>query len=197
MSNIPFPASQTALDLAMQDRSVQDLPVQDMPVQDLPVIDKLLYRDGMSRVGGAVHVVTTGGKAGRAGFTATAVAAVSDDPATLVVCLHATSQSVPVLSGNGVFCVNTLAGDEAALADIFAGRTGLYGEARFSAGDDLWSQLVTGSPVLSRALVAFDCRLIEATRVATHHVLMGEIVGLTMAGRGPGLIYKDRSYHAL
>jgi flavin reductase len=173
------------------------LSVQDIAVDGAPGLDKKHYRDGMSRVGSAVHIVTTGGKAGRAGFTATAVTSVSDDPATLLVCLNATSKSLPVLTGNGVFCVNALAGDDAALADAFAGRTGIYGEARFAALEAVWAQLVTGSPVLGRALVAFDCRLIEATRVATHHVLMGKVVGISMTSPGSGLIYKDRGYHQL
>ncbi len=164
------------------------------------MVERGLYRDGMSRVGGAVHLVTTDGPAGRAGFTATAVASVSDDPPTLLVCLHATSRSLPILTGNGVFCVSTLPAGTEALADLFAGRAGVHGPGRFDASTGLgaaWSHIVTGAPGLANALAAFDCRLVEATRVATHQVLVGEVVGLTLAPRGPGLIYKDRAYHGL
>src|SRR5689334_610142 len=38
-----------------------------------PGPDAVLFREGMSRVAAAVHVVTTDGPSGRAGFTATAV----------------------------------------------------------------------------------------------------------------------------
>ncbi|MPT25288.1 MAG: flavin reductase, partial [Starkeya sp.] len=47
-----------------------------------------LYREAMSRLVAAVHVITTHGAEGRAGFTATAVASVSDSPPTLLVCLN-------------------------------------------------------------------------------------------------------------
>ncbi|MET0746456.1 MAG: flavin reductase, partial [Microvirga sp.] len=45
-----------------------------------PSPDPSRFREGMSRVAGAVHLVTTDGPAGRAGFTATAVTPVTDDP---------------------------------------------------------------------------------------------------------------------
>ena len=41
------------------------------------------YRDAMARLGAAVHVITTDGPGGRAGFTASAVCSVTDDPPTL------------------------------------------------------------------------------------------------------------------
>ena len=47
----------------------------------------------MSRLGAAVHVVTTAGLAGKTGFTATAVCSVSDQPAMLLVCLNRRSNS--------------------------------------------------------------------------------------------------------
>src|SRR5947207_2348847 len=70
-------------------------------------VDAQQFREAMSRLGAAVHVVTTDGPAGKTGFTATAVVSVSDDPATLLVCLNRTATSMPILRENGVFCVNT------------------------------------------------------------------------------------------
>src|SRR3712207_7651316 len=55
-------------------------------------LDAVLFREGMSRVAGAVHVVTTDGPAGRAGFTATAIAPVTDSPASLLVCVNTKSE---------------------------------------------------------------------------------------------------------
>ena len=45
------------------------------------------YRDAMACLGAAVNIVTTDGRAGRAGFTASAVCSVTDDPPTLLVCM--------------------------------------------------------------------------------------------------------------
>src|SRR3954464_8214319 len=88
------------------------------------VIDARRFRDGMSRVAASVHVITTDGPAGRAGFTATAVAPVTDSPASLLVCIDAAGRSAQALAENAVFCVNTLAVGDRALAEIFAGRSG-------------------------------------------------------------------------
>src|SRR5690242_9975305 len=66
--------------------------------------DSLEFREGMSRVAGAVHVVTTEGPSGRAGFTATAMTPVTDSPASLLVCVNTASRSAQALLANGVFC---------------------------------------------------------------------------------------------
>ena len=158
-------------------------------------LDAVLFREGMSRVAGAVHVVSTGGAMGRAGFTATAIAPVTDSPASLLVCVNTESRSAQALLANGVFCVNTLSAADTMLADIFAGRADLQGEARFSVGE--WETLATGSPVLTSALVAFDCRLTDARIVATHHVIIGEIVAVRIGEHRPALVYQDRAYRQL
>ncbi|WP_230532495.1 flavin reductase [Microvirga roseola] len=160
-----------------------------------PALDPGLFREGMSRVAGAVHIVTTQGSAGRAGLTATAVAPVTDSPASLLVCVNSAGRSAQVLLANKVFCVNTLSAPDLPLADIFAGRTDLHGQDRFSSGQ--WEDLLTGSPTLMTSLVSFDCRLTEARVVATHHVILGEIVAVRLGDRMPALVYQGRLYHEL
>src|SRR5260370_19226229 len=96
-----------------------------------------VLREAMSRLGAAVHVITTAGGAGKAGTTATAVCSVSDAPPTLLMCLSRRSQTNPIVVENGVFCVNTLGHDGAEIADIFAGRTAVTGGSRFEIGDIL------------------------------------------------------------
>ncbi|WP_114945117.1 flavin reductase family protein [Microvirga calopogonii] len=157
--------------------------------------DAVLFREGMSRVAAAVHVVTTDGAAGRAGFTATAVTTVTDSPPSLLVCVNTASRSAQALLANKVFCVNTLGAEDQALADIFAGRTGLQGQERFARGE--WEKLDTGSPALTTSLVSFDCRITEARIVATHHVIIGEIVRIRLGERKPTLVYQGRHYQKL
>src|SRR5499425_2054685 len=94
-------------------------------------VEAAQFREAMSRLGAAVHVVTTAGSAGKTGATATAVCSVSDAPPTLLMCLNRRSHSNPVVAENGVFCVNTLGDGGAEIADIFAGRTGVRGLDRF------------------------------------------------------------------
>ena len=110
-------------------------------------VEPPVFREAMSRLGAAVHVITTDGPGGKTGFTATAVCSVSDAPPTLLVCLNRRSNQHADPAQNGVFCVNTLRAGDEIIADIFAGRTKVAREARFDTGQ--WATLSTGSPVLS------------------------------------------------
>jgi flavin reductase len=155
-------------------------------------VEPALFREAMSRLGAAVHVITSAGPGGKAGATATAVCSVSDAPPTLLMCLNRRSQTNPVVVENGVFCVNTLGDGDAGIADIFAGRTGIAGTDRFARGQ--WATLSTGSPVLASAVIAFDCRIVEVRSVGTHNVFFGAVEAVRLGPSGPALVYHDRAY---
>jgi flavin reductase len=150
------------------------------------------FREAMSRLGAAVHVITSAGPAGKAGATATAVSSVTDAPPTLLMCLNRRSQTNPIVQGNGVFCVNTLGHGGAEIADIFAGRTGVAGAERFATGE--WIVLATGSPVLASAVIAFDCRIIDVRAVGSHNVFFGAVEAVRLGPSGPALVYHERAY---
>jgi flavin reductase len=160
--------------------------------ENVRTVDPAAFREAMSRLGAAVHVITTAGGAGKAGTTATAVCSVTDAPPTLLVCLNRRSQTNPAVLHNGVFCVNTLAHSGAEIADLFAGRTGIQGADRFASGD--WSVLATGSPVLAAAAVALDCRVIEVRSVGSHNVFFGAVEMVRLGAGGPVLVYHERAY---
>jgi flavin reductase len=155
-------------------------------------VEPSAFREAMSRVSASVHVVTTSGPAGKAGFTATAVCSVSDNPATLLVCLNGCSQIVPLLEKNRCLCVNTLGADDRDIADIFAGRTGRFMGTRFEAGS--WLTLKSGSPVLESAIVSFDCIVTEIKQVATHNVFFAVVKKIQEPLGGQALLYHDRIY---
>jgi flavin reductase (DIM6/NTAB) family NADH-FMN oxidoreductase RutF len=155
-------------------------------------VEPALFREAMSRLGAAVHVITSAGPGGKAGATATAVCSVSDAPPTLLVCLNRRSQTNPLVVENGVFCVNTLGDGHAEIADVFAGRTGITGTDRFASGQ--WTTLSTGSPVLASAVIAFDCRIIEVRAVGSHNVFFGAVEEVRLGASGPALVYHDRAY---
>lgn len=151
------------------------------------------YRDAMARLGAAVSVVTTDGPGGQAGFTASAVCSVTDDPPTLLVCLNRSASVYPVFEANGVLCVNVLAAGQQALSNLFGGKTPM--PERFAAAR--WSLLVTGAPVLEGATVSFDCRVSRRTEVGSHDVLFCEAVAIRGSDKAQGLVYFDRRYHDL
>ncbi len=157
--------------------------------------DAARFREAMSRVGGAVHLITTDGKAGQAGLTATAVTSVSAEPPTVLVCLNATSRTAAILRENGCFAINTLGAGQQELANVFAGRTPARGAARFEHGK--WETGAEGQPVLADALVRFVVRVVEIKPVATHLVVIGEVVEIGLGAAHAGLIYTRRAYYAV
>jgi flavin reductase (DIM6/NTAB) family NADH-FMN oxidoreductase RutF len=164
---------------------------------DIVPVSGRAFRDCIARVPSGVNVVTTDGTLGIGGFTATAVASVSDDPPTVLVCLNRSSSQWDAFRGNGCFAINLLPAGGQPIAEAFAGRTGLAAAERFGLGT--WTRLSTGAPVLEEAVMSLDCRLTEALDVGTHTVLFGVVVGVV---RGPQaaegaaeiLIYHDRHY---
>jgi flavin reductase len=162
------------------------------PPVDFATVASQEFREAMARFGAAVHVVTTDGPAGKHGFTATAVSSVSDHPATLLVCLNHKSRITTALRDNRVLCVNTLRAGDDAVADVFAGRTGLFGAQRFLQGQ--WTMLKTGAPALMSSVVSCDCRVIEWKPVASHNVYFCGVVAVQQGAPGPALVYHERAY---
>jgi flavin reductase len=52
----------------------------------------------------------------------------------------------------------------------------------------------SGSQALADAMVSFDCRLTEARLVGTHHIFIGQVIGIRSRVDGNALLYFDRSY---
>ena len=151
------------------------------------------YRDAMAGLGAAVSIITTDGPAGRAGFTASAVCSVTDDPPTLLVCMNCTSSAYASVAGNKLVCVNVLSAQQEPLSRLFGGKVPIA--ERFAAA--VWSTLETGAPVLSDCAVAFDCQIANVTTVGTHDVLFCRVVALQRSGLTENLIYLGRAYHSV
>ncbi|MGU3537322.1 flavin reductase [Methylobacterium sp. A54F] len=151
------------------------------------------YRDAMARLAGAVHLVTTDGPAGRAGFTASAVCSVSDAPPTLLVCINRTSSAYEAVCRNGQLCVNTLAAGQEPVAAAFGG--GAPMAERFAAGT--WRAGPSGLPMLAGALTGFACRIGARHTVGSHDVLFCEVFYVANPEGGTALVYAGRHYRPL
>jgi flavin reductase len=156
-------------------------------------VDDRLYRDAMARLGAAVTIIATDGPHGRAGFTASTVCSVTDSPPTLVVCLNRSTSVYDAFRRNGVLYVNVLSGEHAALSQLFGGRTPV--NERFAAAS--WSKLVTGSPVIERAIASFNCRVVGTVDVGTHDVLFCEVNAIICSEMDDGLFYFNRAYRVV
>ncbi|MBB95948.1 MAG: FMN reductase [Rhodobacteraceae bacterium] len=151
------------------------------------------FKSGMARLAGAVNIVTTAGPEGRAGFTASAVCSVTAEPPTLLVCLNRTSSAAAAFAEATSLCVNTVGPKHKDLAMLFGGKTPM--EDRFAAAE--WSAGVTGAPILSEAVVSFDCTIKDRAMVGSHDVIFCEIHGIAGDAEGPGLAYFARKFHEL
>jgi flavin reductase len=158
-----------------------------------PEETRAVYRNAMARLGAAVNIVTTDGSGGRAGFAATAVCSVSDNPPTLLVCLNKGSSAYQAVKANGAVCVNVLSSRHRDLSHLFGGKTSV--EERFSGSR--WHVTELGCLALDDALVTFDCRISSFLDVHTHDVLLCEVTSINERSEGKSLIYLNRNYHEL
>jgi flavin reductase len=161
-------------------------------VEEVRTASGTAFREAMSRVAGHVHVVATGGKAGLAGVTATAVSSVSDAPPSMLVCLNAGSRTLTNIRGNGVFSINALAARHEPMGRIFAGEGGVEGAQRFRAGDG-WD-FTQAAPRLTEAMAFFSCAVSDITEVGSHVILIGRVDEAIAGGDLPPLIYHRRQY---
>ena len=153
------------------------------------------FRDAMAALGAAVSVVTTDGPAGRHGMTATAVCSLSDQPASLLVCVNRSSRMHDVLARNGVFCVNVLAAGQEELSRLFADPARTM-EDRFDLAGDLMEMSVA-APGLAAAQISVACAVTMMIEASTHSVVMGEVRQIVRGQGEGGLVYYGRRYHAL
>lgn len=160
---------------------------------DQVVLTKADFRNAMARLGAAVNIITTNGPGGRAGFTASAVCSVTDEPPTLLVCLNRSASVYETFKQNGVLCVNVLGAGHQDISNLFGGKTPM--DERFASAD--WSQGASSSPILKDASVSFDCRLSQITEVGTHDILICEVTSITVGENARSLIYFNRAYHEL
>ena len=153
---------------------------------------QMAFREGMSRLGAAVCLITTDGPAGRSGMTATAVCSVTDTPPTLLVCINQVTRSHDMFIENGVLCVNVLAGGHDELASRFARANE---EDRFAT--TTWETGLTGAPILPDALTIFECRIVDKIVRGTHSIFICEVVSTLTGADKPGLVWFGRRYLAM
>lgn len=152
-----------------------------------------IYREGMSRLAGAVNIVTTDGPGGRAGFTASAVCSVTDNPPTLLVCVNEHGSAGAAFSRNQAIAVNTLSAEQEPLARTFGGQTPMA--ERFDAVN--WRIGRSGAPLLQLSLVSFDCQVESSIVQGTHRVLFCRVIDVDTGPTAGASIYFSRRFHCL
>jgi len=159
---------------------------------DRAPLSKEIFRDAMARLASAVTIITTDGENGRHGFTASAVCSVSDDPATLLVCVNRSASTHAHLVRHGMLAINILTHDQEALSSLF-GSSRIEMDTRFAAGN--WRQGELGMPLLEGALVTLECRISLTQEIGTHSVFFVEpLCAEFNRDEASGLVWFDRAY---
>ena len=154
------------------------------------MIEATGFRDAMSLLTTAVNIVTTKGRTGAHGFTASAVCSVTDTPPTLLVCMNQTSRSHAHFIENKTLSVNVLGAQHEPISNAFASK--LSSQERFEYGS--WGTLITGAPILADALVSFDCEIEDIQQVGSHSIFMCRVVAISQSEQAESLVYFNRAY---
>ncbi|UOQ56684.1 flavin reductase [Leucobacter allii] len=155
---------------------------------------QLEFRQAMSNLAAAVHVVTTDGPHGRLGITVSAACSVTDAPPTFLVCINRSSSAHDIFSDNGRLALNVLAGDQEELARHFSGQTRVPMDERFAW--DIWEDLA-GIPTVREARVALAGRIASRIEQGTHTIFLVRVEGIRHRENTPGLVYDSRAFHAI
>jgi flavin reductase (DIM6/NTAB) family NADH-FMN oxidoreductase RutF len=139
-----------------------------------------------------VAVVTARGTEGeRLAVTVNSFTSVSLEPPLVAFCLDRASVWFQAFRAVRHFAVNVLREDQAGLADDFAR---IEGGSWRGIATDTWE---TGSPILTDALAAFECRLRDRHAAGDHVILVGEVLNLSAAQDGAPLAFFRGGYRGL
>jgi flavin reductase (DIM6/NTAB) family NADH-FMN oxidoreductase RutF len=130
-----------------------------------------------------VTVATARGEDGPAGFLALSATHLTADPPTMLVAVDKRTSALSAVLHARHFALNFLARGDAALADMFGGRTEVRGAARFTPAR--WGALTTGAPVLNEAIGAIDCVLDETIERYAVTIAIGRVVDFVVRDGEP------------
>jgi flavin reductase (DIM6/NTAB) family NADH-FMN oxidoreductase RutF len=151
------------------------------------------FKEAMRRFPASVTVIAAGITGERCGLTATAVCSLSMDPPQLLVRLNNNSGTCKTVHENGYFSVNVLSHDQVEIASNFGGFTNsTYGDDKFS--NDQWGTGITAAPILHDSVISLECELIDSHQAGTHHIVIGEVVNVSIDEQQTALMYRNGNF---
>ncbi len=142
-----------------------------------------------------VTVVTTRGEEHAYGMTANAFSSVSLDPPLILVCVISGSEGADHITSNGVFAVNILSAEQEPLSRYFSSRDRPKGRDAFAEVSHRTG--ASGSPILTAAAGALDCRLHSAYEAGDHQIFIGEVLELELLDGHRPLVFHGGKYALL
>ena len=132
-------------------------------------VDAQLFRSALGHFASGVTVVTVRHLGENAGFTATAFSSVSLQPPLILICVDQNASSRAILDEAGHFAVNVLSAEQESISRTFASR----GVDRFADLNYNLGQLE--DPLIARALVQLECKVVQKVVAGDHTVYFGEV----------------------
>ncbi len=153
-------------------------------------------KKGMRNLASGVCVITSISEDGeRVAMTASSVTSVSDNPASLLVCINKSAKLDTILHTQTRFTVNVLSNDQQDVSNTCAKPA--EGESRFEVGN--WARDEdTGLPYLSDALSVFFCEKSKVIEYGTHNIYIGNIQQVNYSEDSQDiLVYAKGGYHKI
>ena len=141
---------------------------------------------------GVTVVTTKTDQLGIQGMTVTSFTSVSAEPPQILVCLNESADTANGIKDSGSFAVNILNSGQETVSNEFAG--GSSQQQRFE--NVVWSEGVTGSPVLDESLASIECKLVQQTLAGSHWIIIGEVQNVICRSGSP-LLYYNSAYRLL
>jgi flavin reductase (DIM6/NTAB) family NADH-FMN oxidoreductase RutF len=139
-----------------------------------------------------VSIVTAADAAGPAGFLGLSATHLSADPPLMMVSVDHRTSALTTIEAAGHFAINYLPKGAANLADIFGGKAGVSGAARFEHGS--WTAGSTGAPTLAGAVCTLECRTVDRIAREGVTIVIGRVVDFHLTTVAEPLIAFQGSY---
>ncbi|MGJ3190607.1 flavin reductase family protein [Paenarthrobacter sp. FR1] len=151
-----------------------------------------LFRAAFRAHPAGVAIVTASGPEGAVGLTASSVASVAVDPATLAFSVTG-GRSASFIASAQTIVVHLVGADQLDLARTFADPAA----PRFTHSMD-WELLPTGEPLLREAQWALRCEIVHRAPLGGSVLLAAEVLDIrSNPSNSAPLVYHNREFHTL
>ncbi len=142
-------------------------------------------RAAIERIPGGTFVMTAAFDGKRAGVMVRSVQPCADEPLLICVAAKKGHWIEPLIRDSHAFAVCMVTADNRLIHRKFSTELADHDETREDPFDAFPTEtLVTGSPVLLRSIVAFDCEVVRHFDLeADHELFVGQILASRMYGR--------------
>ncbi len=162
----------------------------DAPKAGSPNFSQREFRAALAMFATGVTIVTARTPAGELiGLTASSFNSVSISPPLVLWSLSQNASAMTALAQNPHYAINILAADQKELAERFAGRR----DGRWT--NVLFTEGVSGAPMLSGATATFECFNRSRYEEGDHVIFVGEVERCShRAGASPLLFHGGKFY---